>query len=381
MYIERILKKIDPEIEAILQKGLDLKPISCSDAALLFDVKNSELFSLLRVSNYAAESIHRSISTYIVNLNINFTNICKNSCSFCSFRKGETDIGAYTLAIDHILEKIDSKMKYGLSEVCIQGALNPSLNFSYIESMISRISEQFPTLHIHALSPMEIHYYAEKDNLTVEEVLRRAIDAGLGSICGTAAEVLDDSIRKKICPDKIDTDTWCTIIKKAHSLGLSSTATILYGYHDSSTARVAHMQKIKEIQRESKKFTEFIPLRYIPNSEKIKDVTLDLKMHAISRLFFLNSIQNIQVSYVKLSPALSAYILFCGANDLGGTLFEEHITSSARMLPSYTLSEPQIIDVIYSVGRTPYRRDTLYSHQDEVYFESDSCLKKARTRC
>ncbi len=369
MYLDRLFQKIDPKIEDILQKAMDRKNITDKDANNLFEVKNSELEALLLVAKRICYDKFEKKVTYVVNRNINFTNICKNRCLFCKFRREKKSKDAYTLSLDQIFKKIDSALPFKISEVCIQGGLNEDIDFDYILHMVGKISKRYPKIHIHAFSPMEISYYSKKADIGIEEVLKSLKEVGLGSICGTASEILDDSIRKEICPQKIDSNTWVDVIKKAHSLDIPSTSTILYGHIEDANLRVKHMKKIKEIQNKTKKFTEFIPLRYIKNNDKLDQTdedNLDFKMIAISRIYFINSISNIQTSWVKLGPKLAADTLSCGANDFGGTLIEENITKSNLYLNSKILEEHDILNWIKKSGYTPKLRDTLYSHQSKI---------------
>ena len=367
MYLDQLLSRIDPEIEHILQKAMDHNQISEKDAERLFNVENEELMALLFVANNLTEQIHKREASYVLNRNINFTNICANNCSFCGFRRENSSKDAYTLGIDNILKKIDAAIKTGASEVCMQGGLNSALDCAYIENIVKEISMKFPNIHIHAFSPMEIYYYAQKSDLTTKEVLCTLKEAGLGSICGTAAEILDDSIRKTICPQKIDTKTWVVIIKEAHKMGLPSTSTILYGHIEDAKSRVLHMQILKKIQNLTKNFTEFIPLRFIHYNSTLtpsKEQFLDLKMIAIARLYFIDSIVNIQASWIKLGHTLAGLMLRSGANDIGGTLIEENIIKGAGKHINRFLNELDMVNLIKSVGLVPKKRDTLYTHQN-----------------
>ena len=367
MYLDSLFNRIDPEIEAILQKSLDFKQISEKEAEILFKVTSEELFALLFVADILNKQIHQNKASYVLNRNINFTNICENKCHFCGFRRDNDSFDAYTLNKSQIFHKIEEAKRIDASEICIQGGLNPKLNLDYILNLISDISNTHSDLHIHAFSPMEIHYYAKKADLSTNTILLSLKEAGLGSICGTAAEILDDSVRKEICPQKIDSKTWINIIKEAHEIGLPSTSTMLYGHIEDAKLRINHLKKLKEIQSDTKSFTEFIPLRFIHGKTKLSPSTepfLDLKMISISRLYFLDSIKNIQASWVKLGPDLASLCLKCGANDLGGTLVEENIIKCARKDTNTLLTEANIVNLINSVGLIPKRRDTLYSHQN-----------------
>ncbi len=304
------------------------------------------------------------VVTYVVNRNINFTNICVGNCKFCAFRE-EKEKG-YILSMDAVLNKVEEAVNIGATEICIQGGLHPDLEVADYCGIIERIKSVFD-VHIHAYSPMEIYHMARNSAMTELEVLKALKDAGLGSIPGTAAEVLADSVRDVICPDKLKTDDWIEIIKTAHRLGIPSTATILYGHIESLEDRIDHLFKIRAIQKETGGFTEFVPLKFMrKNNELGRRVTREFSfgesaaVHALARVILHPYCVNVQASWVKLGLKEVQQMLSFGVNDLGGTLMEESISKASGSLAGEYMSPWDLEQLITDAGRTPRRRSTLY---------------------
>jgi len=325
---------------------------------------NNELF--LRADELRKTLVGDEVS-YIRNRNINFTNICAIGCSFCAFSKKPSDADGWTLHQDEIGEKVFDAVKKGCSEICLQGGINPLLGMGYYTSLLRFIRSISKEIHIHAFSPMEIFHISKKESIGYEKTISILKENGLDSIPGTSAEILDDGVRKEICPKKLPVSEWVRIIKIAHRLNIPSTATILYGHIETKESIFRHLELIKSIQEETGGFTEFIPLLFIPYKTGLKDVIKDamglkeaLKMIAISRVFFGRAIKNIQASWVKLGMDGAREALKCGANDIGGTLIEENITHSAGAKTPQGLSVEEIKSLIMSIGRIPIERDTLY---------------------
>ncbi len=302
------------------------------------------------------------VVTFVVNRNINFTDICVGNCKFCSFRNRRR----YLLTLEEIKEKVREAVEYGCTEVCIQGGLYPNADLNFYKSIVEAVREVSEDIHIHAFSPMEIHHMAVNSGLDVREVLKELKSAGLNSIPGTSAEILDDEIRKVICPRKISTERWIEIVTTAHRLGIPSTSTMMFGHIESWEHRLKHMLIIKEIQRRTGGFTEFIPLPFMHKNNELGKIAKpssgfeDLLMIAVSRLILHPEIKNIQASWVKLGLKLAQVALCVGANDLGGTLIEENISRLAGSESGEFLPKEEIIELIEGVGRIPKQRDTLY---------------------
>lgn len=312
--------------------------------------------------------VNGDVVTFVHNRNINYTNICINQCLFCGFRRNREDPGSFVLSVDDILEKI--ALSPDITEVCIQGGIWPSLSFPFILEMVRAIKRVFPKIHIHAFSPMEIKYFSELSAEPVASVITKLMDCGLNSIPGTAAEILDDRVRRAICPEKLTTSEWVDIMTTAHRLGLKSTATILIGHIETAQQVVRHLEIVREIQKKTGGFTEFIPLIFVPYTTAlgkrygIREIVSHEKLskfYSLSRLFFHGSIRNIQASWPKLGLENATKCLSAGVNDLGGTLYEENITSSAGGKAGQMLSIQEVRDRVTKTGKTFRLRDTLYN--------------------
>ena len=304
------------------------------------------------------------IVTYVSNRNINFTNVCVGNCKFCAFRE-EKERG-YLLSMDAVLSKVEEAVNNDATEICIQGGLHPDLTLPDYCRIVEEIKSNFD-VHIHAFSPMEIYHVARNSRMSEEEVLKELKKAGLGSVPGTAAEILDDSIREIICPKKIKTARWVEIIKTAHRLGIPSTSTILYGHIESLENRIDHIFKIREIQKETGGFTEFVPLKFMRKNNELgrmvnREVSFleNANVHALSRVILHPYCVNVQASWVKLGVADVQRMLHFGVNDLGGTLMEESISRLSGSLAGEYMSPEDFERLIKDAGRTPKRRDTLY---------------------
>ena len=304
------------------------------------------------------------IVTYVSNRNINFTNVCVGNCKFCAFRE-EKERG-YLLSMDAVLSKVEEAVNNDATEICIQGGLHPDLTLPDYCRIVEEIKSNFD-VHIHAFSPMEIYHVARNSRMSEEEVLKELKKAGLGSVPGTAAEILDDSIREIICPKKIKTARWVEIIKTAHRLGIPSTSTILYGHIESLENRIDHIFKIREIQKETGGFTEFVPLKFMRKNNELgrmvnREVSFleNANVHALSRVILHPYCVNVQASWVKLGVADVQKMLHFGVNDLGGTLMEESISRLSGSLAGEYMRPEDFERLIKDAGRTPKRRDTLY---------------------
>ncbi|MDY6865202.1 MAG: 5-amino-6-(D-ribitylamino)uracil--L-tyrosine 4-hydroxyphenyl transferase CofH [Halobacteriota archaeon] len=326
------------------------------DASQLFQVDSKELFSL---ANELREGVNGDIVTYVVNRNINFTNSCVGNCKFCAFRRDD----GYILGKDKILEKVGEAYDLGATEVCIQGGLLPNVGVHYYCEMLEEIKSSYD-VHIHAYSPMEVFHASRNSDLEVCEVLKELKRSGLDSMPGTAAEILVDRVRGIICPSKLTTDQWINVVKTAHKLGIPTTATMMYGHVETKEERIEHLLKIRDIQRETRGFTEFVPLPFLSRNTHLEGNRLkcldNLRILALARIIFHRNIKNIQVSWVKMGKTLAKFALLCGANDLGGTLMEENISRSAGSMYGEYIKPEEFDAMISSVGRTPMKRSTLY---------------------
>ena len=342
------------------------------------ELASDELLHLMEAINHGAEilaladSLNREVNhntvTFVHNRNINYTNICRNNCLFCGFRRSGTEADSFILTIDEILEKIASTP--GITEVCLQGGIMSGLRFAYILEMLPAIKAAYPELHLHAFSPMEIKYFSLISESSISLVISQLMQYELGSIPGTAAEILDDRLRQAICPGKLTTLEWIDIITTAHRMGLKSTATILLGHIETPRQIVRHMEIIRDIQKQTGGFTEFIPLIFVPYGTilgKRFDISEILPFHkvqrfyALCRIYFHRWIPNIQSSWPKLGLENAVKCLSAGVNDLGGTLYEENITRNAGGTFGQKVSLNEFREQVLKAGKTPRLRDTLYN--------------------
>jgi 5-amino-6-(D-ribitylamino)uracil---L-tyrosine 4-hydroxyphenyl transferase len=319
--------------------------------------------------------------TYVVNRNVNFTNICEQHCSFCAFRRDEGDEGAFWLNTEQILTKVTDAVNRNATEICMQGGLNlqakhQGSSLAYYVRLVAAIKNQYPHLHLHAFSPQEVQFIAREDGLSYAEVIATLRDAGVGSMPGTAAEVLDDQVRRVLCPEKIDSATWLEIVSTAHRLGVPTTSTMLSGHIETPEQQIVHLEKLRSLQKISlahhpAHITEFIVLPFVgqeapkPLQRRVgrdQPVLADtLLLTAVARLFLGQWIVNHQPSWVKLGLAGATEALRWGCNDLGGTLMEEHITTMAGAQGGTCLSVADLQGAIASLDRPHQQRDTVYN--------------------
>ena len=315
--------------------------------------------------------IHGHRVTFVHNRNVNYTNVCANHCRFCGFRKDAGEPGSYFLTVGEVLDELEKTPK--VTEVCIQGGLSPDLRFEYILEMLRAIKSRFPRIHIHAFSPMEVSYFSQKSGKSLGSTLEALLENGLDSLPGTAAEILDDQVRRKICPEKIDTATWIKVVKTAHQMGVKSTATVLFGHIETREQLAGHLHLIRKIQQETGGFTELIPLPFIPfqtplgREEEMKEplsFSRQRCFYALCRIFFYHSIPNLQASWPKLGLDQALACTFSGVNDLGGTLYQENITRSAGGHHGEKVSLGEFHHRILQIGKVPQLRNTLYQFMD-----------------
>jgi 7,8-didemethyl-8-hydroxy-5-deazariboflavin synthase CofH subunit len=360
---------VSPEVARVLDGALCGRELSRDDALLLMRAEGADFQALTRAADVArAEDVGDDVS-FVINRNINFTNVCYTGCSFCGFsrRRGAED------AFDHSLEEIAGKAREavarGATEVCIQGGIDPGKDHHHYREILLRLKREFPALHIHAYSPEEIDFGHRKSGMSLGEYLTWLRDAGLGTIPGTAAEILDDAIRTRVAPRRLMTRRWVEIVRTAHSVGLRSSATIMYGHVESIHHVVDHLRLLRDLQKETGGFTEFVALGFIHEKTALgrrqgtrpgPSATDDLRMIAVARLFFRPWITNIQMSWVKLGGKLSQLALLAGANDFGGTLMEESISRESGANHGENLPPEEIRRLIREVGRIPVQRSTEY---------------------
>ncbi|MFW9972643.1 MAG: 7,8-didemethyl-8-hydroxy-5-deazariboflavin synthase subunit CofH [Candidatus Odinarchaeota archaeon] len=366
-----IFEHIKQDIKAILEKSLASEELDTNEALELLKVNGKEFFALQYVADQICFEKKHNLVTFVINRNINFTNICYQKCKFCSFSLPATHHDAFLLSIEQLREKVIEAKKFGCTEVCIQGGINPYLKFEYYLDILKNVKNIAPNMHTHAFSPQEIYYMSKLYENSIEDTLKELINAGLDSIPGTAAEILVDEVRKIICPNKINVNQWKEIITIAHKLGIPTTSTIMYGHIETLYDRIKHLEVIRDIQKETHGFTEFVPLPYVkekPILSQLENFPLnlsygieDLKLFCVARLFLNNYIDNIQCSWVKLGPKFAQVSLNYGVNDFSGTLMEENISKSAGAEFGEYLSPEEIVKIISGAGKRPAQRDTIYN--------------------
>jgi len=369
MTLSRLLSAVSPDVATILERALEERELHSAEAARLLDAEGADFHALLRAADWARERDNGGDVSFVVNRNINFTNICYVGCSFCGFSRHSEDTDAYDRSMQEILEKCRDGVERGATEVCIQGGIHPSKDHTHYREILEAIKAEFPDLHIHAYSPEEIDWGQRKSGMPLAEYLRWLKDAGLGTIPGTAAEILDDDLRKVLAPNKIRKARWVEIITTAHRVGFRTSSTLMYGHIESAHQVAEHLALLREIQKQTGGFTEFVPLGFIHELNRLyqkmearpgSSMLEDLRLVAVARLFLRPHIKNVQVSWVKMGAKLSQMALLGGANDFGGTLMEESISRESGSQHGENLPAEEIRRLIREVGRVPVERNTAY---------------------
>ena len=367
---------------SILQSALLNDSISPDDGVFLLRQTHPEAIAQIQfTANQLRQKQVGNTVTYVINRNINFTNICEQHCSFCAFRRDDGDADAYWLDWAQVLEKSTDAVRRNATEICMQGGLHPQAQINgkslpYYLKLVETIKGEFPHLHLHAFSPQEIQFIARLDGISYIDVITALRDAGVGSMPGTAAEVLDDDVRRVLCPEKIDTATWLEIVSTAHQLGLPTTSTMLSGHIETPEQQIGHLEKLRSLQQTAiekgypAKITEFIVLPFVgqeaPKSLRRRvgrdqPVLADsLLLTAVARIYLGNYIPNHQPSWVKLGLDGATEALNWGCNDIGGTLMEEHITTMAGAIGGTCMEVETLQAAISSLARPYQQRDTLY---------------------
>ncbi len=368
-----IAPKLSPPARSSLEKILASQNgnvISPSEAYALARAQGDDMLGLLAAANWLRGELCGNIVTYVVNRNINFTNICFVGCKFCAFSRGPREADAYFLQPDQVAQKAVEAARRGATEVCIQGGLPHGLPPYYYRDLLRAVKKAVPSMHIHAFSPMEIVYGVELTGLQLADYLGMLRENGLDTLPGTAAEILDDEVRNILSRNKLSTTQWIEVIRAAHRWGIRTTSTMMYGHTETPQHWVEQMLLLRRIQAETGGFTEFVPLGFVHQNTLLFHQGLarsgptlaeHLKVHALSRLLLAGSIHNIQVSWVKLNRQLSQLCLHAGANDYGGTLMEENISREAGATAGQYTSPEEFQSLILECGRVPAERNTTYS--------------------
>lgn len=367
--LDESIARASKEVQTLLSRALNEEEMNFEEGCVLAAADGNDLGALVCVANELRKRQVGGHITYVVNRNINFTNVCMVGCAFCGFARGPHADDAYSLTADQIVAKASEAWNLGATEVCIQGGLPKEFHGLFYRDILRAIKAALPKMHIHAFSPMEISYGCEKTGMTVRDYLTMMKESGLDTIPGTAAEILDDEVRSALSPNKLKVSQWIEIVKTAHRLGIRSTSTMMYGHVETIEHWVRHMLLLRSIQKETGGFTEFVPLGFIHEKTRLfqregarpgSTIREDLAVHAVARVLFNGLIKNIQVSWVKMGFEQSLACLQAGANDFSGTLMEEHISKSAGANFGESVSPAKLRALTRSIGRTPAERTTNY---------------------
>ena len=367
--------RLDAEIRAALRAAEVHRPLTDTQALALFRAEGEALDVLCRVADdLRSEAVGPEV-TYVLNRNINFTNVCYVGCRFCAFAQREVDAESYTLTLEEVADRAEEAWVAGATEICVQGGIHPDLPGTFYMDLIRTVKARVPGMHVHAFSPMEVMSGAAKLGVSHAAFLADLRDAGLDTMPGTAAEILDDDVRWLLTKGKLPADTWESIIRTAHGLGIRSSSTIMFGHVDAPPHWVFHIRRLARIQADTGGFTEFVPLPFVHRNAPIylagaarpgPSFDDNLRMHAIARILLDGVIHNIQVSWVKLGVDACQRILQAGANDFGGTLMEETISRMAGAQWGIEMTPDRFDDAIRAIGRVPAVRTTTYDRIERV---------------
>src|ERR687884_497610 len=372
MIIDSILKNVDPIVASALDSALSGKDISVDQAVELFNCNGLEMNLVVLVADELRRRTVGDNVTYVINRNINFTNVCIKQCGFCAFSRDFREEEGYFLPTEEIVRRAQEAASLGATEVCIQAGLPPKMDGHIYIDICKAVKKELPDIHIHAFSPEEVIYGAVRSETPIPEYLKLLKEAGVGSLPGTAAEILDQGLRDMISPGRISVKDWIAVIKQAHALGIPTTSTIMYGHVETSRHKAEHIDLLRNIQKETHGFTEFVPLSFVhteapmynrktvPRIRPGADGNEVVKMHAVARIMLNNHIPNIQVSWVKEGARMSQLLLAAGVNDFGGTLINESISTAAGAQHGQLMRPKQIRQLIRSAGRIPAQRSTTY---------------------
>lgn len=375
------LQAAGPRVRAILEKVLSGGEVTEPEGVILFQAQGADLPAIYAAADEMRRRANGDQVSFVVNRNINFTNICYMGCRFCGFAKRSEDAGAEFLSLGQVVARAQQAWDRGATEVCIQGGLHPKMEGDHYRRIVIAIKDALPDMHIHAFSPFEVWYGATKSKMGYHEFLADLKAAGLGSMPGTAAEILDTEIRQQLTKNKLSTERWVEIIRAAHEVGIPTTATIMYGHIDGPQHWAAHIALLRQIQKDTGGFTELVPLSFVHTESPLYTQAPDRvrpgptadevdKMHAVSRLMLAGWIDNIQVSWTKLGAERAQQMLSRGVNDLGGTLMNESISRSAGASHGQEITAHELVQMIRAAGRVPVRRNTVYDLR-EIYDDHD----------
>ncbi len=383
--IEGLIKILDPQVARILDNALAGGDISADDAVALFGTTGLEYNAMTVVADELRRRAVGDVVTYVVNRNINFTNVCIKRCGFCAFSRDFREEEGYLLPVNEIVRRAREAWDYGATEVCIQAGLPPQMQGDMYIRLCEAIKEELPDMHIHGFSPEEVLYGSVRSRCTIREYLEGLKAAGVGSLPGTSAEILDQELRDIISPGRIRVDQWIEVITTAHELGIPTTSTVMFGHRETNEHIARHIDLLRGIQMQTGGITEFVPLSFVHTEAPmfmkglVEDVRsgptgMDVvKVHAIARIMLNNWIPNIQASWVKEGSRMSQLLLTAGVNDLGGTLINESISTAAGAQHGQLMRPSEFRGIIRQAGRIPAERYTTYGTK-RVFNDSDEEL-------
>ena len=366
------LDRVSRDVRGILGRALDGLEVSVAEADVLAETTGRDLHALTLTADELRRRHVGDTVTYVVNRNINFTNVCIKHCGFCAFSRDHREEEGYFLPIEEVVRRAREAWDLGATEVCIQAGLPPKLDGRFYIDLTRAIKSALPELHLHAFSPEEVLYGSVRSGMPIKDYLIELKDAGLGTLPGTSAEILDQAIRDRIARGRITVDQWLEVITSAHALGIRTTSTIMYGHVETPAHWVRHLALLRSVQKDTGGFTEFVPLSLIHSEAPMYAKALVpgvrpgatglevIRMHALARLLLGPVLRNIQASWVKEGPKLAQALLDVGANDLGGTLINESISTSAGAQYGQLVGPAELHRWIRDAGRVPAERDTLY---------------------
>ncbi len=370
--LDRLLAIVSRPTGEILDRALSDQDITVDEATHLFDAGGSDLMAMIAAADCLRARTVGDVVTYVINRNINFTNVCVKACGFCAFSRGHLAEEGYFLPFEEILRRAHEARELGATEVCVQAGLAPGMDGWHYVNLCRTLKENFPDLHIHGFSPEEVLYGSTLTGVSVREYLTALKEAGVGSLPGTSAEILVDEIRQQVSPGRIATAQWIDLIQTAHEVGIPTTSTIMYGHIETGRHKATHLAILRDIQKQTGGITEFVPLSFVYEEAPMfhrkplsglrhgASGAEVMKMYAVSRLMLNRHIPNLQVSWVKEGPKLSQIALLAGANDFGGTLINESISTAAGAGYGQLMKPSQFRDMVREMGRIPAERSTTY---------------------
>ena len=387
MTLERCLGDVSTDTRRILESCLDGGELDWRDGVVLSDARGRDLHALCLVADQLRRTQAGEVVTYVVNRNINFTNVCVKNCKFCAFSRDLRSEQSYYLDTSEVIRRAAEAFELGATEVCMQAGLAPDADGRIYLDLCRAVKAALPDLHLHAFSPEEVKYGALRANMSIRDYLLALREAGLGSLPGTSAEILDDDLRTAISPGRITTGQWVDVITTAHELGLPTTSTMMFGHVESAAHRMKHMDLLRSIQRDTGGFTEFVPLSFVhaeaplfvdakvagvrpgPSGDDV------IRLYAIARLMLGPTFRNIQASWVKEGLRTAQHLLSCGVNDLGGTLMNESISTAAGAAHGQLMTPATLRHAIRDAGRIPAQRTTAYEIIREFPADGDDVVE------